>query len=348
MKVFIPNVNFNTVNSLSIFILTRPFFSESGWCNDDELKRKWNVINSVEYTSNISEARFVLIPHSINWYFEHNSQNELIDINSDCKRLNIKAYGIIVGDLGISFPDFSNIYYFRMGGFKSQLSSKNMSFPFSLSDQWVTIFKSKDPIPNQKNEVPVIGFCGHASFDISKKVIEKLKFFKENCFRLIKNPFRNDFEPLFASAFERACLLRSFEKSSKIKTNFIYRNHYRAGAKNEKERRDTTIEYYNNLKDSDYILCLRGAGNFSVRLYETLMMGKIPIFINTDCILPFEDKIDWKNHVVWVEWEHRKNCAAIVSDFHANISNNDFIRLQESNRRLWKNQLSVSAILEKL
>ena len=47
--------------------------------------------------------------------------------------------------------------------------------------------------------------------------------------------------------------------------------------------------YVENLVASDYVLCARGAGNFSYRLYETLSCGRIPVFVDTDCVLPHED-----------------------------------------------------------
>ena len=36
------------------------------------------------------------------------------------------------------------------------------------------------------------------------------------------------------------------------------------------DRNESTLEYYNNIRESDYVLCLRGGGNYSRRLYETL------------------------------------------------------------------------------
>ena len=64
------------------------------------------------------------------------------------------------------------------------------------------------------------------------------------------------------------------------------------GAKNSEDMKVTTLEYYENIKNSDYVLVFKRTGNFSIRLYETLMMGRIPIFINTDCLLPFNNHIN--------------------------------------------------------
>lgn len=327
-----------------LFILTRPFFKETNWGDVNEGQ---STLNSNFYrVEDISKAQIVLIPFPINWYYRNKKEFLLKEVNVLCQEYNIKAYAYVSGDFGIAYPEFSNITYFRMGGFQSQLSPYNKGFPVALSDHFQSIHQLDTIQPIAKRELAVVGFCGHATISTVKRIKELIKCLKENGRRFLQNPFRKDWEPLFASAFERAQLLRYFEESTLIKTNFIYRNRYRAGAQTDLEREKTTLEYYNNIATSDYVLCVRGAGNFSVRFYETLMMGKIPVFVNTDCLLPFEDQIDWKQHVVWVEWKDRKNVAAIVSDFHRNLTNEDFIQLQLDNRELWKERLSVGGMLE--
>jgi Exostosin family len=347
LKIYIPNIDFKNTNRKELFILTRPFFGENEWIDLEELKSKWGLIPSeFELVNNVEKANIVLIPLFVNHYFCTNKKNELQELNQKCNQNNIKAFGIVSGDFGFIYPNFSNIIYFRLSGFKSQVSKNNFGFPFSVSDYFQMVFKQSDPIPKSKDEFPVIGFCGHATSSNLKKIKEIAKYLKENTKRFFKNPFRKDWETLFASAFERASILNFFEKSALVKTNFIYRKNYRAGAISNEDREKTTLEYYQNIHDSDYVLCIRGGGNFSVRFYETLLMGKIPVFVNTDCLLPFENQINWKNHVVWIEWKDRKNCAQIVSNFHNNLSNEDFINLQINNRKLWKEELSVSGILK--
>lgn len=348
MKIFIPNINFKEVNKISIFVLTRPFFSTEGWVNDVELKKKWNIPQSICYTTSIENSDFVLLANSINWYFINKRRKDLEQLNVQCEKLNLNIYAFINNDFGVAFQEFSNIIYYRTGGFKSQLSSKNIGFPVALSDHFQRIYKLDDPIPRMKSQKPSIGFCGHANSDFLKKTKELTKCFLENCRRFIENPLRKDWEPLFASAYERWSLLIKLQQSSKLDCQFIFRVNYRGGAKTKKEKEETTLEYYNNLFHTDYVLCMRGAGNFSVRFYEALMMGKIPIFVNTDCLLPLEDEIDWKKQVVWVEWNQRQNIAELVFDFHQKISNDEFIQLQQSNRKIWKEKLTTAYFLEKI
>ena len=60
-------------------------------------------------------------------------------------------------------------------------------------------------------------------------------------------------------------------------------------------------KFDDNLRSATYALCIRGAGNFSARFYEALSFGRVPLFVDTRCVLPLEDDIDWRHHCVWVD-----------------------------------------------
>ena len=82
-------------------------------------------------------------------------------------------------------------------------------------------------------------------------------------------------------------------------------------------------------------------GNFSHRLYETFICGRIPIFVNTDCVLPFDGLthspgIDWKRYMVWCEESEVHAIGDIVADFHARLTPEAFLELQRDGRRLWE------------
>jgi hypothetical protein len=78
------------------------------------------------------------------------------------------------------------------------------------------------------------------------------------------------------------------------------------------------------------------------------MMGRIPIFINTDCLLPFLGSINWKKHTVWIEWENIHNLENIINEYHNNLSEHEFKLKQIENRLLWEQKLSPSGILNYL
>lgn len=80
--------------------------------------------------------------------------------------------------------------------------------------------------------------------------------------------------------------------------NFIKRNGFYHSS--DRVNANTKRQYYKNIAENRYTLCMRGAGNFSYRFYETLSLGRIPILISSDDILPFNDLIEWEKYIIRV------------------------------------------------
>jgi hypothetical protein len=99
--------------------------------------------------------------------------------------------------------------------------------------------------------------------------------------------------------------------------------------------------FYENMKNSHYAFCYRGWGNFSLRLYETLAAGRIPVIIKSNENLPFPDKIDWNIFPVVNESEQHK-VAEIVAAFHAGITEDEFVSLQKKARFIWTEYLTYN------
>ncbi len=100
------------------------------------------------------------------------------------------------------------------------------------------------------------------------------------------------------------------------------------------------IPFVNNIFNNHYNICVSGHGNYSFRLYEVLSAGRIPVFVNTDCVLPFQEFIDWKKHVVWIDEKDANKTDKYVLEFHRSIHPDDFLQLQKNNRELWEKYLS--------
>lgn len=147
---------------------------------------------------------------------------------------------------------------------------------------------------------------------------------------------KRDHESVARAIRGRAC--RVLKKNTKIECNFIIRDGFWAGGLRDKMA--ARKEYAINMIQSLYAIVARGGGNFSYRLYEVLSCGRIPIFIYTDCVLPFEDDIKWKEHVVWVDAEDNAIIDQKLLDFHKQISEEDLCHLQIKNRLLYENYLS--------
>ncbi len=105
--------------------------------------------------------------------------------------------------------------------------------------------------------------------------------------------------PVDIGGLLRRRALRAIAASTVVQPAIVVRDRY-FGAHDEQERARMRREYLDHLLASDYVLCVRGAGNFSIRLFETLAAGRIPVILDTELVLPCADAIDWHDVGVWV------------------------------------------------
>jgi hypothetical protein len=140
--------------------------------------------------------------------------------------------------------------------------------------------------------------------------------------------------------------LRLLARSGWVEANLVLRDRYLGGPTILHETQDPAVirqlrlEFVQNMVDSDYVLCVRGTGNYSYRLYETLSCGRIPVFVNTDCGLPFDFEEDWRQYCVWVEERDLETLPERIAAFHAGLSPAQFVELQDRCRRFWEEKLS--------
>jgi hypothetical protein len=199
----------------------------------------------------------------------------------------------------------------------------------------------------QRTEKPVVGFCGQGASRPHARIVHAARRMAWNLrFRLRKLSFVPP--PVKSPVSLRAKALSHLEKSQRLDTEFIIRNRYRAGVGGaHKQDHETTLEYERNIMDTDYTLCVRGSGNFSARLYETLCFGRIPIFVDTNCVLPFEKELDWRSFCVYAPYEQIDTLDSVISDFHEGLTAADFETLQLRCRQVWSEWLQEPAFVRR-
>lgn len=256
-------------------------------------------------------------------------------IISIAKELNKVIWAYSAGDYGYTIKDKS-IITFRLGGFHNKMPKQTIIIPSLIMDPYVN--ESLDEfstIPWQKK--PSIGFVGHAHISVIKFFKEFFGYLKHSIKVVFKNAYQ-DYQPFYPSSIVRALILKKIGGSKMLKGNFIKRDTYRAGAKTQESKEKSSTEFFENIYNNPYTLCIRGVGNFSVRFYETLAVGRIPILIDTDCRLPLDNRINWNRHCVIVSNTHKIEEA--ILDFHNSYDENSFKKLQQTNRELWLNLLT--------
>lgn len=304
-----------------------------------------SFVQGYELVETVDDADFCLLPFPWNYYYLNKCKEEALQFIDDCQKAHKEVVTFTSGDFGVT-PLVKDVIVLRQSGYQSRRLEKQFALPAFVNDPVERFFEG-DVQLRKKQDRPVVGFCGQGT----SSPLRYAGVFGANIFRNIKYYLGvSCYEPqdLYPSTLRRNKALSLFEKSSLTETDFIIRQKYRGGAVTEEQRLLTALEFYENMRDTDYTLCLRGVGNFSVRIYETLAMGRIPVFVNTDCILPYDQFIDWKSHMVWIDENDLSKADEILSDFNSSIHPDDFASLQIVNRELWEKYLSLDGFYSHL
>ncbi len=237
--------------------------------------------------------------------------------------------------------DLANVIVFRTSIKKNAKNSNEYAMPAYTKD----LRKRKSIAANElwidKKGKPTVGFRGQAApVKLPVKLAVKRKI--NNALQLagIQKQFNLHYN--FGYLARRDAIV-AFLNNSKIQTDITLTT-----LEQSWDPINAVEPFVNNIINNQYNLCVSGHGNYSFRLYEVLSAGRIPVFINTDCVLPFEEFIDWKKHVVWIEEKDAGRADQYLLDFHNDIHPDDFLQLQKNNRLLWEKYLSKQGFYENI
>jgi hypothetical protein len=345
MKIYYPKSHYNKAHRGLLFPLLKPFIKDEGFTDAARMATYGVSEKDFQITEHIDEADLVVLTMAWNYYVNTKHVALANNFIKECAIINKRVIAFNAGDFGVGIPYFKNLIILRPSGYLSKFTDNEYALPAFIVDPLKKYFNTTEIFEMPFIAKPVVGFCGQANpslLNAGKEIIS-------TGLRNLKSYMgfaNNEVQQVLSTSFLRASVLKTLQNSEDVETNFILRKKYRAGVTTNKDAHKSTLEFYNNLKDSQYVVCVRGAGNFSVRLYETLAMGRIPVFVNTDCALPLDNLVDWKKHVVWVEYKERNKIASKVKEFHAVLSAEDFIDLQFANRTLWEEKLTLGGFFK--
>lgn len=292
------------------------------------------VLEFYEIVDNIEQADFIILKNSINHLLENNlaTSNEILTF---CRLHNKKLLYFCSGDFGSTIND-STAICIRLGGFKSKYIQPTFIMPSFIDDPKNKITDTYQYL--SKAEKPTVGFVGHA-YNSAEKYLKEFITHIRITYLGLKGKY-HDKQSFYPSSIKRYNYLKILEKSSFIRDNFIYRKQYNAGSSNQTAFQQTRNEYYDNINENLFTFCIRGGGNYSVRFYDTIGLGRIPLQVDTDCKLPFEDRIDWSKHILCIEEKDVKQMPEILSNFYNSKSSEELREIQHNNRLLWEKYLT--------
>lgn len=288
------------------------------------------------------ESDVGFLPLTLNYYV---SQNKLNLVNEQADLMGENGQQLFVwidGDHTMSYTH-PNCIFIKYFSDSTEDNSNEIIQPGDMKEDLLnTYYKGKFQL-REKSDIPKIGFDGIANYPNHKLVGTILKNAIQNVsYKLRNGKVKPD--PVVPFLLKRNRYLKQLSQSNSIDSNIIIRDSFAPGTigNNINARK----QFVNNIINSDYTFCYRGAANYSLRFYETMCLGRIPLLINTNCVLPFEDKIDWKNCILWIEESDIQNMPELILDFHKSMTNDQFIEKQKYCREIWESFLSKEGFIK--
>ena len=91
---------------------------------------------------------------------------------------------------------------------------------------------------------------------------------------------------------------------------------------------------------------MRGGGNFSYRFFETLCLGRIPIFIDSYTPIPFKELTGIEKLIPCIHEDNIDKLPEVVLDHWNNIG--DYADLQKTLRNIWLEYYSPLGAIKSL
>ena len=341
LKVFIGNFTYKSEFRTLLVDLLKPIIPEI------DLGKYQLTSPPVEIIPNHDESDCFLLPFNWNYYIKTKTVSVARKLIEQARDANKQILIWVIGDYYYSLPQFDNVIGFYTSQYQSMQNVRTISLPVIIRDP--LSFLELDAINLREfNKIPSVGFCGQVDSNLIISLIKMAKLVWQNMrYSLNLSQFYSG--PFIPPTYLRKKILNILNRSGDLHTDFFRRSRYQGGeSKNMDSFQILRKEFYENIKNTDYTLCIRGTGNFSARFYETLALGRIPVFINTDCILPFNDIIDWKKHLIWIDEHEISNVTKIIIDFHNNLTQDSFKAIQMSNRKLWEEYFTFPGFTHQL
>lgn len=311
--------------------ILRPFYNDR---SREENKAVYGrgFFQHYEWEHDLYKSDALVLPYGYH-YLRHDGKDLIRKYFTLSERTGKKILVWNTGDFSYTI-DHSNAIDVRTNAYRSKMKPNQVVMPVFIRDPFVEYADlRKDIVWSDK---PVVGFVGQAVNSIQNRLGVALRGMKST---LLYNLKLNSREPnvIQSPQLLRWHILEALEKSGKTVPAFVRHERYRAGLVNNDEVKSARERFYRNIFDSEYIVCVRGGGNFSVRLYETLACGRIPLVVDTDVAFPSGLEQHSRNEMVMLSACSWRNVADVLVKYHKEIGRyQDLTMLSQRCRSLWE------------
>lgn len=283
-------------------------------------------------------ADVVFLPYTYNMAVAH--MPELLEeCAREAKRLNIPLLIDGVGDIEqpISIP---NAIVLRYGGYRFSKQANEIIVP-AFVDDLLTLFYNGELHIREKKVTPSISFVGWSSLSL----LQYIRAYLKSLPIAVRSMWNTQYEATQKGVFFRRRALAALRSVSGIETHFVERPSYSGNSKTASgDMQQLRREFVETIAESDYALDVRGDANASMRLFEILSLGRIPVIVDTERNLPWSDVVDYSSFSLVVDFREIHTLPERLRAFHNALSPEEFQAMQLRARAAYVEHMSPRAM----
>ena len=234
--------------------------------------------------------------------------------------------------------DGDRVIVLRTSSYRSELSANEVICPPVIED--IGAEYGFEPI--EKPARPSIGFVGLAQKRGAATPFSRiLRYGRQDYLYSALALWSSRYGKRRSGIYFRDRALRTLEHADEIDTDFTTRAYWGRGkrARNRIGHDQIRAEFIENMRRNLYLLSVRGRGNFSLRFFEILSAGRIPVQIDTDSPLPLEDEIDYSAFMIRQHWTRLSDLPARLDRVHAETDESMLYEMQSRARSAFESRL---------
>lgn len=249
----------------------------------------------VEIAKTMEEADFIVVPFDY-FFVERHAPEYLARVYTLAKESKKKVLLFDYTDYVDSTPRLpAHAILFRVSAYRHHKQQNEIVMPYFVEDLGARYAIE----PKGKGTPLIVGYCGQTQFG---SMLKKWRAIAKRMLHLAALYLGRDTNPRVHTRgiFCRNTAIRALRKGG-IENRIIERTFYslhRSGI--PIDPKDLRLEYVENLRRCDLALCVRGDANASQRFYETLSASRVPLFLDTDSVLPLEEVISYDDFIIRV------------------------------------------------
>lgn len=287
--------------------------------------------DAVSYVHSPEEAEAIILPN--NFISQDDAARAYIAHHADeAERCRIPLFLFSCGDLTDSLRFDERVHVFKYSLYRSSVFSKEISTPTlteDIGEGGITLRK--------KREKPIVSFCGQAGYNTNKQWI---RYYIKVIFRSFVALVRPLLRARLVGVYWRRQMLAACADSPLLQTNFIIRRSFSGAQRTiELDPHRARKEFIDSVSESDFVLAPKGDGNYSNRFLEVLSMGRIPVLVDTDVVLPLEHVIDYSKVVVRVPMNRVHDTPRYIREFYNALSEEEWEKRQLLAREVFEKYL---------